>query len=128
MLTYECRPVSGPVDATVTLPGSKSMTNRALIAAALADGNTLLTNVLLAQDTRLMIDALGALGIAVTVDEHDRVAEITGCRGHLPASEAELFCGNSGTTIRFCTALVALGHGRYQLDGAERMRNAAGPG
>ncbi|MHC4695357.1 MAG: 3-phosphoshikimate 1-carboxyvinyltransferase [Planctomycetota bacterium] len=122
MAVYECQPAPGPLDAMVTLPGSKSITNRALIAAALADGNSLLTNVLLADDTRLMMDALRALGIAVTVDEHDCVAEVTGCHGQIPASEAELFCGNSGTTIRFCTALVALGHGRYKLNGVERMR------
>lgn len=122
MSSYRCHPVSKPLDATVTLPGSKSITNRALIMAALADGTSLLTNVLLAEDTRLMIDALGALGIAVTVDEAECAAEITGCRGQLPASEAALFCGNSGTTMRFCTALVSLGEGRFQLDGVERMR------
>ncbi len=122
MPKHECRPAHEPLDATVTLPGSKSMTNRALLAAALADGNSLLTNVLLAEDTRLMIDALRAMGVAITVDERDQVAEVTGCRGHLPAGQAELFCGNSGTTIRFCAALAALGRGQYRLDGVERMR------
>ncbi len=106
----------------MTLPGSKSMTNRALIAAALADGPSLLSGVLFAQDTRLMIDALGALGIAHTLDEENCVAEITGCRGHIPTCEAKLFCGNAGTVMRFATALVALGQGRFQLDGVERMR------
>ncbi len=122
MSIYHCQPLRGQLDATVTLPGSKSITNRALIVAALADGLSLLTGVLFAQDTRLMIDALRALGIALTVDEHACVAEITGCRGHIPAGEAELFCGNAGTVMRFGTALVALGHGRFQLDGVERMR------
>ncbi|MGB2987150.1 MAG: 3-phosphoshikimate 1-carboxyvinyltransferase [Phycisphaerae bacterium] len=122
MNSYQCQPVSGQVDATVTLPGSKSITNRALIAAALADGHSLLTGVLLAEDTRLMVDALRALGIAIAIDENDCVAEVTGCRGHVPAVEAGLFCGNAGTVMRFCTALVALGHGRFQLDGVERMR------
>ncbi|UCE59578.1 MAG: 3-phosphoshikimate 1-carboxyvinyltransferase [Phycisphaerales bacterium] len=122
MSSYACTPVSGPLDAVVTVPGSKSVTNRALIAAALADGDSLLSNVLLADDTRLMIDALRTLGFAITVDEGDSVTEVTGCRGHLPACEGELFCGNSGTTMRFCTALAALGHGRFLLDGIERMR------
>ena len=122
MSSYRCQPVAKLLDATVTLPGSKSITNRALIAAALADGTSLLTDVLLAEDTHLMIEALRALGIAVTVDEAECTAEITGCRGQFPASEAEIFCGNSGTTMRFCTALVALGHGRFYLDGVERMR------
>lgn len=123
MQRYHCQPAAGPLDAVVTLPGSKSITNRALIAAALADGHSLLTNVLLAEDTLLMMEALRSLGIAITVDESDRVAEVTGCRGQIPASEANLFCGNSGTTLRFCTALVATSHGRFELHGVERMRH-----
>jgi 3-phosphoshikimate 1-carboxyvinyltransferase len=93
-----------------------------LVTAALADGRSLLQGILIAEDTRLMIDALRTLGVAITVDEQDCVAEVTGCRGQLPASEAELFCGNSGTTMRFCTSLAALGYGRFRLDGVERMR------
>ncbi len=122
MSSYRCQPSTRPLDATVTLPGSKSITNRALIAASLADGDSLIRNLLLAEDTHLMIEALRALGINITIDEEGCVAEVTGCKGHLPASEAELFCGNSGTTIRFCTALVALGHGQFKLDGIPRMR------
>ncbi|UCC31825.1 MAG: 3-phosphoshikimate 1-carboxyvinyltransferase [Phycisphaerales bacterium] len=106
----------------MTVPGSKSITNRALVAAALADGTSLLTGALLAEDTYLMIEALRALGIAITVDEADCAIEITGCRGLIPAGEARLFCGNAGTVMRFCTALTALGHGRFELDGVERMR------
>ena len=122
MPQYRCTPVAGPLDATVTLPGSKSITNRALVTAALADGHSILSNLLLAEDTRLMIDALKTLGIAITIDEGDCVAEVTGCGGHIPESGAELSCGNSGTTMRFCTALVALGRGRFELDGVPRMR------
>lgn len=123
MASYCFESACGPLDAVVAVPGSKSITNRALILAALADGVSVLRHVLLAEDTWLMIDALRALGIPVTVDETECVAEITGCAGHIPADEAELFCGNSGTTIRFCTALAALGRGgRYRLDGIARMR------
>jgi len=122
MREHVCIPARGPIDARVVLPGSKSITNRALVAAALADGTSILSDILLAEDTRLMMDALRALGVAIAVDEAEQVAEVTGCRGHVPASEARLFCGNSGTTIRFCTAMVALGHGRYELDGVPRMR------
>ncbi len=122
MSTYHCQPATQPLDAVVTLPGSKSITNRALVVSALADGTSLIKGMLLAEDTRRMIEALRALGITITVDEQNRVAEVTGCRGQLPADRANLFCGNSGTTIRFCTALTALGHGRFQLDGIERMR------
>ncbi len=119
---YHCRPIEQPLDAVVAVPGSKSITNRALVTAALADGTSLLTGILLADDTRLMIDALRALGIAITVDQTGCAAEISGCGGHPPAEEAKLFCGNAGTVMRFCTALAALGHGRFELDGVERMR------
>ncbi len=118
---YVCPIAAGPIDATVSLPGSKSITNRALVMACLADGPSLLRKVLLAEDTLIMIEALRALGMRMTVDERDCVAEITGCRGHLPVTEATLDCGNSGTTMRFCTALTCLANGRYTLDGVERM-------
>lgn len=121
MPPHTCIPARGPIDARVSLPGSKSITNRAMVAAALADGHSLISYVLLAEDTRLMVDVLRALGIAITIDETDQVAEVTGCRGQLPASDGQFFCGNSGTTMRFCAALVALGTGRYELDGVPRM-------
>ena len=69
-----------------------------------------------------MIEALRTLGIAVTVDERECIAEITGCRGHIPESDVDLYCGNSGTCMRFLTALAALGDGAYRLDGIARMR------
>lgn len=122
MKSYHCRPADRPLDATVTLPGSKSITNRALLIAALADGQSILKGVLLAEDTLLMIDALRTLGIRISVDEAAGVAEVTGCGGHVPSSGAELFCGNSGTTIRFCSALASLARGRFTLDGIARMR------
>ncbi len=122
MNTYACTPVTQPLDGTVRLPGSKSITNRVLIAAALADGHSLLTGLLLADDTRLMIDALRALGIAITIDESAATAEVSGCGGQLPGSEAELFCGNAGTVIRFGIALAAAGYGKFKFDGVERMR------
>ncbi len=122
MNPYHCKPATGPLDATVQVPGSKSITNRALVLAALADGTSILSNVLLADDTRLMIDALRALGITITIDEKTNTAEVSGCGGQIPNSQASLACGNSGTTIRFLTALCALGQGCYELDGIERMR------
>lgn len=122
MTSYQCQPAILPLDATVSLPGSKSHTNRALIAAGLADGTSLLTGILPAEDTELMIEALRALGISVEVDAENCVAEVTGCGGHLPVDEATLNCGNAGTVMRFCTALAALGSGVYELDGTPRMR------
>ncbi len=121
MSSYQCKQPDGPIDAKVKLPGSKSISNRALIMAALADGTSIISNLLLADDTQLMIEALRSLGVAITVDESNCVAEVTGCHGQLPISEAELYCGNSGTTIRFCAAACATAHGKYRLDGSERM-------
>ncbi len=122
MSTYTCRAATTPLDATVAIPGSKSLTNRALVCAALADGTSILSNVLIAEDTMLMIEALRALAISITLDGPGATCEVTGCRGHIPESEADLFCGNSGTTIRFLTALTAIGEGAYRLDGVARMR------
>jgi len=116
------RPAAGPLDAVVRPPGSKSITNRALVIAALAGGKSRLTGVLFADDTRHMLDALERLGIDVSDDPATGTVNISGCDGHLPASEAEIYCGNSGTTMRFCTAMCALGFGEYTLDGMARMR------
>ena len=121
MEPYRCQ-AAGPIFGSIRPPGSKSITNRALIAAALADGHCVLSDVLLADDTRLMIEALRALGVAITVDEDACAAEITGCAGQLPESEGDIYSGNAGTVMRFVTALVAASHGRFRLDGVERMR------
>jgi len=115
-------PIGHPVDATVSLPGSKSLTNRALLVSALAGGTTQIRNMLLADDTRLMVEALGSLGVAVRLDESDCRATVAGCGGHWPNGEADLFCGNAGTVIRFLTAACAAGYGDYRLDGTPRMR------
>jgi len=119
---YAVMPVTGPVDAVVAVPGSKSLTNRALVAAALADGTSLLTNVLSADDTRRMVGALRSLGIRITWDGAANRAEVTGCGGLIPVGEARLLCGNAGTVMRFLAAMAALGEGRYELDGDPRMR------
>lgn len=113
---------SRPLTTTIGIPGSKSLTNRALVAAALADGTSILSGALLADDTHRMIDILKRLGFAVASDPRGGRIEITGSGGYIPNADAECFCGNSGTTMRFCTALAALGRGRYGFDGVERMR------
>src|SRR5688572_31919411 len=69
-----------------------------------------------------MIESLGWLGIRVESSDNGQTLIVHGCGGRIPASSADLFVGNSGTTIRFLTALCALGHGTYRLDGIERMR------
>lgn len=112
----------GPVTARVTLPGSKSYTNRALPIAALAAGRSTLHGALDSDDTRFMLAALRALGVDATADWDTATIRVAGGDGGFPARTADLFLGNSGTSMRFLTALVTLGHGRFRLDGNERMR------
>src|SRR6266850_6265221 len=111
---------SGPIDATIRVPSSKSLTNRALAAAALARGRSRLTKPLVADDTALMAEAIRTLGVPVTMTE--ACWTIDGAAGPLPASEARLSLGNAGTAMRFLTPVVATGRGRFLLDGSERMR------
>ncbi|MBC7338019.1 MAG: 3-phosphoshikimate 1-carboxyvinyltransferase, partial [Clostridia bacterium] len=115
-------PLSGPVDAVVQPPGSKSITNRALVCAALAEGESLLTGVLDSEDTQVMMEALRRLGVRVQHDPDRREAHVVGCGGRIPASSAELYLANSGTSLRFLTAVCSLGRGRFRLDGNARMR------
>ena len=115
-------PFETPFQATITPPGSKSLTNRALIIAALADGESKLSNVLFAEDTEVMIEGLRALGYELKADARTATVSVKGRGGAVPESKADIACANSGTTIRFLTALCALGEGTYRLDGSERMR------
>jgi 3-phosphoshikimate 1-carboxyvinyltransferase len=122
MDAIEIQPIARPLDASIRPPGSKSLTNRALVAAALADGDSELHGALDSEDTRVMIDGLRRLGIVIDADSDKRQIGVHGCGGQIPATTADLFAANSGTTIRFLTAVVALGHGSYRLDGVARMR------
>jgi 3-phosphoshikimate 1-carboxyvinyltransferase len=119
----EIQPVTKPVRARVRPPGSKSITNRALVCAALADGVSTLAGALDSEDTQVMIAALGELGIGVASSDAGQLLVVAGTGGRIPAVEAELFCANSGTTIRFLAALATLGHGAFRLDGVPRMRS-----
>ena len=118
----EVIPVHGPLDASVRPPGSKSITNRALICAALASGRTMLTGVLLADDTEAMLDCLRGLGIRLVVDRPTRTVQVTGCRGLPPAQGAVLDARLSGTTARFITPVASLGGSTVVLDGGAPLR------
>lgn len=111
---------SGPVDGTVRLPGSKSITNRALVVAALADGVTRLEGPLRADDTEAMVEGLQRLGIQVAWEGPDLL--ITGANGSLGSGDVELDVRGSGTTARFLTAAVTLRAGTVTIDGNRRMR------
>lgn len=120
--SIEIQTARQPIRATVRPPGSKSITNRALVCAALAEGKSTLTGALDSEDTRVMIAGLKALGIDVEVHDEGKTLLVFGCAGCPPANSAEIFVENSGTTIRFLTALATLGRGEFTLDGIARMR------
>src|SRR5512147_1129189 len=115
-------PVTHPLSATIRVPGSKSLTNRALLIASLANGTTCLTNALFSDDSRYFAKALQTLGFDVQLDEADHEMTVTGLGGKIPARKAELFIGNAGTAARFLSAFLTLGKGEYVLDGEPRMR------
>ncbi|MDQ8179808.1 3-phosphoshikimate 1-carboxyvinyltransferase [Pelagicoccus sp. SDUM812005] len=120
---YPVTPFTTPVQGSVTVPGSKSITNRALIIAALADGETLLQNCLFSEDTEIMVKALQDLGFDVQPDPQAKTIRVIGLAGEIPNKKAELFVGNSGTSARFLTAFLCLSQGGdYILDGVPQMR------
>ena len=110
----------GPLDVTVKVPGSKSITNRALIAAALADGESHIAGPLASEDTEVMRASLVAMGVHVD-SRHDPWL-VSGRGGELQAPSAPLFTANSGTSARFLTAAATLAEGEVTVDGGPRMR------
>ncbi|MFM8880042.1 MAG: 3-phosphoshikimate 1-carboxyvinyltransferase [Verrucomicrobiota bacterium] len=127
----EIVPPPAPAFVSITVPGSKSITNRALILAALASGTVTLTGALWSEDTQVMVDCLRRMGFAVGVapdlaEEANRVIQVEGLGGRIPSvgtAEAplELHVGNAGTAARFLAAMVCLGDGCYRLSGVPRM-------
>jgi 3-phosphoshikimate 1-carboxyvinyltransferase len=111
----------GPILARVRPPGSKSITNRALICAALADGDSTLYGALDSEDTQVMMAAMKQLGISVDQTGTSKL-DVRGRGGQIDVEAADLFVGNSGTTVRFLTAMLATMRGKYRLDGVPRMR------
>jgi 3-phosphoshikimate 1-carboxyvinyltransferase len=105
---------------SIVLPGSKSISNRALLLAALSSGTTTLKNLLDADDTQVMRNALRQLGLTV-IDQANNVCVVEGCGGQFPVREADLFMGNAGTAIRPLTAALAMQGGNYRLSGVARM-------
>jgi 3-phosphoshikimate 1-carboxyvinyltransferase len=105
---------------SVRLPGSKSISNRMLLLAALADGTTEIRDLLDSDDTRIMLAALTSVGVGISA-MGDAVWRIEGCGGAFPVKDADLFMGNAGTAIRPLTAALALSGGHYRLSGVLRM-------
>ena len=127
----EIVPLDKPVQAEITVPGSKSITNRALILAALTEGATTLLGALWSEDTQVMVEALRKLGFEVNVEQDpeeicNRTIMVKGLGGGIANAGTaekplEIFIGNAGTAARFLTALVCLGAGVYRLHGVPRM-------
>ena len=117
---FEIIPLDGPPDATVPVPGSKSVTNRALLLAALADGPSRIENPLFSDDPYWLMSALVELGFDLDVDE--KVVRVGGLGGVIPTRDLDLFVGNAGTVARFLPPALALGKGPYTVDGVPRMR------
>lgn len=127
----EIVPLDKPVRAEITVPGSKSITNRALILAALADGEVTLEGALWSEDTQVMTEALLRLGFEIKVERDpdefcNRRITVVGLGGKIPNTGTaekplELFVGNAGTAARFLAAMVCLGNGVYRLSGVPRM-------
>ncbi len=114
-------PAAAKAEGEITLPGSKSISNRTLLLAALAKGETTVRNLLKSDDTDVMLAALATLGVRVE-SLGDGDYRVTGCAGNFPVKEATLFLGNAGTAFRPLTAALALQGGHYVLDGVPRMR------
>lgn len=127
----EIVPLDKPVRAEITVPGSKSITNRGLILAALADGEVTLTGALWSEDTQIMVECLQKLGFSIRVENDpeefcNRTITVKGLGGKIPKNGTlgkplELFVGNAGTVARFLSAFVCLGNGVFRLSGAPRM-------
>lgn len=119
---YKVKKLNHPVDWVVEVPGSKSMTNRALLMAALADGRTTLKGVLFSDDSRNFLGSLKSLGFEVDIDEAAKVVSVTGLNGRIPVTEGEIYVGSAGTAARFLTAMLAMAEGSFVVNASEQMK------
>lgn len=129
MEQYKCRPLSGESCFEVTVPGSKSITNRALLLGALANGKTTLKGVLFSDDSRVFMQALIDVGFRVYIEEEEKRVSIEGLGGKIPAGdkldreeERKIYVGSAGTAARFLTALLALSGQKFLVESSEQMK------
>ncbi len=123
--TYAVRPFDGPIDIQVTVPGSKSITNRALLLGALARGESVLNGVGMSDDSKVFMEALTELGFDIVTSHKNNGAvsvKISGTGGDIPVKSARVYVGAAGTAARFLTAMLALSDGCYVVDAAEQMK------
>lgn len=122
MNTYHVKTLTKPVDLKVEVPGSKSITNRALFMAALGNGESVLHGVLFSDDSRYFLSSLQSLGFKVQTDEDKKEVIIEGQQGQIPKKEAKIYVGSAGTAARFLTAMLALSDGVYTVQASEQMK------
>ncbi len=121
-LFYAVPVMQGPVSGIVHIPGSKSMTNRALLLAALGEGKSHLRGVLFSDDSRHFLSSLESLGFAMQIDEANCEVVLEGCGGKIPKNEAVIHVGSAGTAARFLTAMLAFSSGTYEIQCSEQMK------
>src|SRR5579872_142645 len=114
--------IKKPVQARIKIPGSKSITNRALLLAALADGVSEISSILISDDTTAFINALRQLGVMIQYDEATETCIVGGCDGRFPKDKASIWCADAGTVARFLVAACASSSGDYLFDGSEKLR------
>ena len=119
---YGIRKVEIPHDIITEVPGSKSVTNRALLIAAMAQGTSVIEGVLFSDDSRHFMQALYDLGFPIHIDEENATVTIEGNGGEIPNEEAEVYVGSAGTAARFLTAFLGLSKGRYRMTCSEQMK------
>lgn len=119
---YQVKKSDHPVDWTVTVPGSKSITNRALLLSALSDGEVTLDGVLFSEDSRVFLGALQSLGFELQIDERKKQVVLKGCCGEIPKKKAEIYVGSAGTAARFLTAMLGCSSGVYTILASEQMK------
>lgn len=119
---YKVKKVPGPVDWKVQVPGSKSITNRALLMAALANQRVCLHGVLFSDDSRYFLKSLQSLGYLVEINEKERSVIVVGSQGKIPAKCGEIYVGSAGTAARFLTAMLGVSDGVYTIQASEQMK------
>ena len=119
---FSVTPISKPVHLELEVPGSKSITNRALLLASLANGTSTICGTLFSDDSRHFLNCLKELGFPVIIREAQREVVVTGFGGEIPKKEAHIYVGSAGTAARFLTAMLGLSNGTYYLDASEQMK------
>ena len=122
MEKYFVPKIDTPLEGVVTVPGSKSMTNRALLLATLSEEESVLRGVLFSDDSRHFLACLQSLGFLLEIDENKKVVKIKGTGGRIPYKTGTIDVGSAGTAARFLTATLGVSEGVFHMDSSEQMK------